>query len=60
VLALDVVELHPDRDRQSHTARLARDVVLTVAAGQSRYQAATLAAGRLPSTKSEPKRSSKL
>ena len=60
VLALDMVELHPDRDRQNHTARLARDVVLTVAAAQSRYQAATPTAGRLPSTKSEPKRSSKL
>jgi arginase len=37
VLALDVVELHPDRDRQGLTARLARDVVLTVAGAQARF-----------------------
>jgi arginase len=48
VLALDVVELHPDRDRQNHTAALARDVILTVAAAQSRSQAAT-PSGRLAS-----------
>src|SRR5262249_18405716 len=54
VLALDVVELHPDRDRQNHTARLARDVILTVAAAQSRGQAATPSARRFPSNASEP------
>jgi arginase len=37
VLALDVVELHPDRDRRNHTATLARDIILTVAAAQSHY-----------------------
>jgi arginase len=31
VLALDVVELHPDRDREDRTAQLARDVILAVA-----------------------------
>jgi arginase len=40
VLALDVVELHPDLDFKNRTARLARDVILTVAAAQSRHQAA--------------------
>jgi arginase family enzyme len=39
VLALDVVELHPDLDRQNRTAGLARDVILTVARGQARYRA---------------------
>src|SRR5262249_33243192 len=39
VLALDVVELHPDRDRQDRTARLARDVILAVARAQVRYRA---------------------
>jgi arginase family enzyme len=29
VLALDVVELHPDRDHQNRIAELARDVILT-------------------------------
>jgi hypothetical protein len=36
VLALDVIELHPSRDREDHTARLARAVILTAAAAQSR------------------------
>src|SRR5262245_7711408 len=36
VLALDVVELHPDRDRQDRTACLAREVILTVAGTQTR------------------------
>jgi arginase len=36
VLALDVVELHPDRDREDRTARLARDVILAVARATSR------------------------
>jgi arginase len=36
VLALDVVELHPDLDREDRTAQLARDVVLTVARAQIR------------------------
>jgi arginase len=39
VLALDVVELHPDRDRQYRTARLARDVILTAARAQARFRA---------------------
>jgi arginase len=39
VLALDVVELHPDRDRQDRTAELARDVILAVARAQFRTQA---------------------
>jgi arginase len=39
VLALDVVELHPDLDRQDRTAKLARDVILTVARGQARSRA---------------------
>jgi arginase len=30
VLALDVVELHPDRDREDRTAELARDIILAV------------------------------
>ena len=34
VLALDVVELHPDLDREDRTARLASDVILTVAGTQ--------------------------
>jgi arginase len=38
ILALDVVELHPDRDRQHRTAWLARDVVLTVARAQARRE----------------------
>jgi arginase family enzyme len=38
VLALDVVELHPDRDREDRTARLARDVILTVAHAQARHR----------------------
>jgi arginase len=36
VLALDVVELHPDRDRDDRTAELARDVIVAVAAAQFR------------------------
>jgi arginase len=40
VLALDVVELHPDRDHKDRTARLARDVILTVARAQARALAA--------------------
>jgi arginase family enzyme len=36
VLALDVVELHPDWDRENRTVELARDVILTVARGQTR------------------------
>jgi arginase family enzyme len=36
VLALDVVELHPDRDREDRTAKLAGDVVLAVARAQAR------------------------
>jgi arginase len=39
VLALDVGELHPDVDRQDRTARLARDVILTVARAQARSRA---------------------
>jgi arginase len=39
VLALDVVELHPDRDREDRTAKLARDVVLAVARAQARCRA---------------------
>jgi arginase len=39
VLALDVVELHPDRDRRYRTARLARDVILTAARAQVRFRA---------------------
>jgi hypothetical protein len=50
-----MVELHPDRDRQNHTAMLARDVVLTVAAAQSRYQAATPAAGRPTRRRPDPR-----
>jgi len=46
VLALDVVELHPDRDRQNRTARLAHDVILTVARAQARSRAAAPAGGR--------------
>jgi arginase len=40
VLALDVVELHPDLDRQDRTAVLARDIILAVARAQARYRAA--------------------
>jgi arginase len=40
VLALDVVELHPDRDCQDRTAQLARDVILTVTRAQVRSCAA--------------------
>jgi arginase len=36
VLALDVVELHPDRDREDRTAELARDVVLALARARVR------------------------
>jgi arginase family enzyme len=36
VLALDVVELHPDRDREDRTAELARDVVLAAARARAR------------------------
>jgi arginase len=36
VLALDVVELHPDLDRDDRTAKLARDVVLAVAGARAR------------------------
>jgi arginase len=39
VLALDIVELHPDRDQQYRTARLARDVVLTATRAQLCYRA---------------------
>jgi arginase len=39
VLALDVVELHPDLDRQDRTAELARDVILAVARAQAGYRA---------------------
>jgi hypothetical protein len=39
VLALDVVELHPARDREDRTAKLARDVVLVVARAQARCRA---------------------
>jgi arginase len=35
LLALDVVELHPDRDREDRTAELARDVILTAARAQA-------------------------
>jgi arginase len=40
VLALDVVELHPDLDRQDRTTELARDVILAVARAQASYRAA--------------------
>jgi arginase len=53
VVALDVVELHPDLDRHDRTAMLARDVILTVAAAQARREGATRIAGRLSSTRSE-------
>ena len=46
VLALDVVELHPDRDRQNRTAKLARDVILTVARAQVHSRAAAPATVR--------------
>ena len=36
VLALDVVELHPDLDHENRTAELARDVVLAVACAKAR------------------------
>jgi hypothetical protein len=39
VLALDVVELHPDRDREDRTAKLARDVILAVARAQAHLRA---------------------
>jgi arginase family enzyme len=45
VLALDVVELHPDRDRQDRTAELARDVIVAVARAQARSRAVTPAEG---------------
>jgi arginase len=40
VLALDVVEFHPDRDCHDRTARLACDVATTVAAAQARQRSA--------------------
>lgn len=43
VLALDVVELHPDRDVADQTALLARDVILTAAMAQSRFRATAAA-----------------
>ena len=45
VLALDVVELHPDLDRQDRTALLARDVILTVAGAQAHSRAGAPAGG---------------
>jgi arginase len=48
VVALDVVELHPDRDRRDRTAELARDVILTVTRAQVRTRAASLVAGEAP------------
>ena len=45
VLALDVVELHPDRDREDRTAELARDVIVTVARGQTRSRPAAIPEG---------------
>ena len=39
VLALDVVELHPDRDREDLTAELARDIILAVARAQAHTRA---------------------
>jgi arginase len=46
VLALDVVELHPDLDRHDRTARLARDVILAVARAQAGSRAAAPTEGR--------------
>src|SRR5262249_53867134 len=53
VLALDVTELHPDRDRDDQTASLARDVILTVARGQARRQRETPSTRRLRVTNAE-------
>ena len=53
VLALDVAELHPDRDREDQTANLARDVILTVARGQARRQRETPSTRRLRVTNGE-------
>jgi arginase len=38
VVALDVAELHPDRDREDRTAALARDVILTLARARAGYR----------------------
>jgi arginase len=46
VLALDVVELHPDRDREDRTAELARDVILAVARGQKRSRVTAIPEGQ--------------
>lgn len=40
LLALDIVELHPDRDHDDRTAHLAHDVVLAVTRAQAKYRAA--------------------
>ena len=44
VLALDVVELHPDRDREDRTAELARDVPLAAVRARVRTRVAPLVA----------------
>jgi len=44
VLALDVVELHPDRDREDRTAELARDVALAAVRARVRARVAPLVA----------------
>ena len=44
VLALDVVELHPDRDIRNRTAELARDVILAVVRARVRSRVAPFAA----------------
>jgi hypothetical protein len=45
---LDVVELHPDLDRQDRTAELARDVILAVARAQASYRATARPEGNSP------------
>jgi arginase family enzyme len=50
VLALDVVELHPDRDREDRTAELARDIILAVARAQVHTRATAPATARAAAT----------
>jgi arginase len=53
VLALDVVELHPDRDRDDCTAALACGVIQTAARAQAHFRAT---AGRAASPENQPAR----
>jgi arginase len=50
VLALDVVELHPDRDHEDRTVELARDVILEVARAQACSRAAAFPEGGTAAT----------